>query len=107
MAIQRINLDFSKKDIPVPTREELKKMLVRRTFEHLVRLRWKILAQLNPDKFNKGLKHMNKTVYSMFVDDSLFAQVSDNIKHAMAASIEALYIMLGYAETEKDRAHLV
>ena len=37
----------------------------------------------------------------MFVDDSLFAQVREIIKHAMAASIEALYIILGFPETEK------
>ena len=65
-----------------------------------------IFVKASPDKFNKGLKNTNKTVYSMFVDDSLFAQVSTNIKHAMAASIEALYIVLGYPETEKRQSPL-
>ena len=36
----------------------------------------------------------------MFVDDSLFAQTRDNIKHPMAASIEALHIILGYPNTD-------
>ena len=35
----------------------------------------------------------------MFVDDSLFFQTKDNIRHTMAASIEALYIILGYPNT--------
>ena len=34
----------------------------------------------------------------MFVDDSLFVQTRDNMKHAMAASIEALYIILGFPD---------
>ena len=34
----------------------------------------------------------------MFVDDSLFANTAGVIKHAMAASIEALYIVLGFPE---------
>ena len=37
----------------------------------------------------------------MFVDDSLFAQIRDIIKHAMAASIEALYIVLGFPDLER------
>jgi hypothetical protein len=37
----------------------------------------------------------------MFVDDSLFAQTRENMGHAMAASIEALYIILGFPELEK------
>ena len=37
----------------------------------------------------------------MFVDDSLFAQTRNKMKHAMAASIEALYIILGFPEFEK------
>jgi hypothetical protein len=36
----------------------------------------------------------------MFVDDSLFSQTKENIKHAMTASIEALYTILGYPDTE-------
>ena len=43
--------------------------------------------QASPEKYNKGLKDQNKTVYSMFVDKSLFAQVSVNIKRSMAASV--------------------
>ena len=37
----------------------------------------------------------------MIVDSSLFAQVSDNINHDMAASTEAVYIILGYPDTDK------
>ena len=36
----------------------------------------------------------------MFVDNSLFAQTRNNIKHAMAASIEALHVILGYPDLE-------
>ena len=37
----------------------------------------------------------------MFVDDSLFAQIRELIKHTMAASIEALYIVLGFPDLER------
>ena len=37
----------------------------------------------------------------MFVDDSLFVQIRDIIKHAMAASIEALYIILSFPDIAK------
>ena len=36
----------------------------------------------------------------MLVDDSLFAKTRTKMKHAMAASIEALYIILGFPEVE-------
>jgi hypothetical protein len=36
----------------------------------------------------------------MFVDDSLFAQTRANIKHAMAASIETLHVILGYPDVD-------
>ena len=36
----------------------------------------------------------------MFVDDSLFSNTFENIKHAMAASIESLYIVLRYPNVE-------
>ena len=42
----------------------------------------------------------------MFVDNNLFAQTKDIIKHAMAASIEALYIILGYPEISKRQDSL-
>ena len=54
-----------------------------------------------PDKFNVGIKNIRQTEYNMFVDDSLFVQTRDGMKQAMAASIEALYIILGYPEEEK------
>ena len=37
----------------------------------------------------------------MFVVDSLFAQTRTKMKHAMAASIEALYTILGFPEVKK------
>lgn len=53
------------------------------------------------DAIHKGVKDLKKTKYNMFVDDSLFVQIRELIKHAMAASIEALFIILGFPETEK------
>ena len=32
----------------------------------------------------------------MFVDNSLFSNTFENIKHAMAANIDVIYIILGY-----------
>ena len=37
----------------------------------------------------------------MSVDDSLFTQMIELIKHAMATSIEDLYIILGFPDTER------
>ena len=34
----------------------------------------------------------------MFVDDSLFSNTGDLIKHAIAASIEALFLVLGFPD---------
>ena len=36
----------------------------------------------------------------MFVDDSLFAQIRSVMPHSMAASIEALYIILGFPDVQ-------
>ena len=36
----------------------------------------------------------------MYADDSLFAQTRSKIKHAMATSVEALYMILGYPDGE-------
>ena len=55
-----------------------------------------IVFQAKVDKFNKGIQDVYKTTYNMFVDDALFSNTFENIKHAMEASIEALYIVLGY-----------
>ena len=48
------------------------------------------------DSIHKGVANTNKTKYNMFVDDSLFANIRETILHSMAASIEALYIILAY-----------
>ena len=53
------------------------------------------------DKFHKGCSNKEKTKFNMFVDDSLFAQIRGFIKHAMAASIEALYIILSFPDVIK------
>ena len=53
------------------------------------------------DEVYLGVTDPMKTKYNMFVDDSFFAQTKELMKHAMAASIEALYIILGFPEIEK------
>ena len=60
-----------------------------------------VYVQAVTDVFNQGVLQLEKTKYNMFVDDSLFAQIRDIIKHAMAASIEALYIVLGFPDLER------
>ena len=55
-----------------------------------------VFTQAVSCSINKGIDNIHQTEYNMFVDDSLFAQTRDRIKHAMAASIEALHIILGY-----------
>ena len=55
-------------------------------------------TQAVKDSIHKGCTNKHKTKYNMFVDDNLFAQTKELIRHAMAASIEALYIVLGYPE---------
>ena len=51
-----------------------------------------------PDTLNPGVLDFLKATYSMFVDDSIFANTESVIKHAMVASIEALYIVLGFTD---------
>ena len=53
------------------------------------------------DSIQKGVQYLNKTNFNMFVDEYLFAQIRSEIKHAMAASIELLYIILNFPEVEK------
>ena len=65
-----------------------------------------VFVQAIQDSIHKGVTNSQKTKYNMFVDDNLFAQIEQNIKHAMAASIEALYTVLGYPETEKRQSPL-
>ena len=60
-----------------------------------------VFVQAIHDSTHKGVQNLHKTSYNMFVDDNLFAQIKENMKHAMAASIEALYIILGFPETDK------
>ena len=42
----------------------------------------------------------------MFVDYSLLSNTFENIKHAIAESIEALYILLGYSNIEIRQSSL-
>ena len=58
-------------------------------------------VQAVADKLNQGLVNPEKTIFNMFVDDSLFSQTREIIKHAMAASIEALYIILGFPDIKQ------
>ena len=53
MVIQKVDLKCGNKDIPIPSQVEIKKMIVRRTYEHFVRLRWRILVHLHPEKLSK------------------------------------------------------
>lgn len=53
MVITKADLRFGNKDIPIPRKGEINKMLVRRTTEFIVILRWKIMAFLYPKRFNK------------------------------------------------------
>ena len=65
-----------------------------------------VFIQAKVDKFNKGIQDVDITEYYMFVDDCLFSNTFKNIKHAMVASIEALYIVLGYPNIEISQNQL-
>ena len=58
-------------------------------------------VQATKDSIHKGVIDLEKTRYNMFVDDNLFTQTKEFMKHAMAASIEALYMILGYPDIKK------
>ena len=60
-----------------------------------------IFTQAKEDSIHTGVADMDRTRYNMFVDDNLFAQTKEFMKHAMAASIEALYMILGYPDIKK------
>ncbi len=61
-------------------------------------------AQAVADAFNKGVFDEQgepvKTPHNMFVDDNLICDILSRIKQAMAASIEALYRILGFPDEE-------
>ena len=50
------------------------------------------------DPCNYGMLDNLRTSYKMFVDNSLFVTTALIIKHAMAANIEALCIVLGFPD---------
>eukprot|EP00957_Ditylum_brightwellii_P092428 7038321-Ditylum_brightwellii.AAC.1 len=43
------------------------------------------------------------TPHNLYVDDYLITEISSKIKQAMAASIEALFIPMGFPESHKRR----
>ena len=51
-----------------------------------------------PYTLNPGVLDFLKTTYSIFVDDSIFANTGNVINHAMATIIEALHIVLRFPE---------
>ena len=58
-------------------------------------------VQAVPDAINQGVKdHQgnSRTTYSIFVDDSLYAEVHKYMLVAIAASIEALFLLLGFPQ---------
>ena len=52
----------------------------------------------SPDKHHQGIVDISRISYNMFVDNSLFVAVAIVIKHTMTASIEVLYIVLGFLD---------
>ena len=57
-----------------------------------------IFTPTPPDPCNLGILYKLRTSNNMFVDDSLFVSTALIIKHSMVASIEALYIVLGFPD---------
>ena len=52
--MEKIEIPVNAKDIGIPSQMKVKKLLVQRTFDFLVRLRWKVLAHLKPQCFKKN-----------------------------------------------------
>ena len=50
------------------------------------------------DSQNLRISNANSTAYNMFVDDSLYVHIEPVIRHSIAASLEALYMVLGYPD---------
>ena len=44
------------------------------------------------------------TPHNMYVDDNLIAEIKPRMKQAMSASIEALFILMGYPEQNRRKA---
>ena len=57
-----------------------------------------IFVKATPNTLNTGVQDFIRTTYNMFDDESLFDNVASIIQHAMAASIEALYLVLGFPD---------
>ena len=53
-AMDKVNIDINVKDIPIPSQQVVKKLIIRRTYDFLVRLRWKVLVHLKPDAFKSN-----------------------------------------------------
>ena len=56
--MNKVDFNINVKDIPLPSKNQVKKMLVRRTYEHLVRVRWSIMAHLKPEKFSSKKREL-------------------------------------------------
>ena len=65
-----------------------------------------IFVKATPNTLNTGVQDFIRTTYNMFDDESLFDNVASIIQHAMAASIEALYLVLGFPD-ERVRQNLL
>lgn len=53
-AMDKVNIDVNVKDIPIPSQQVVKKLIIRRTYDFLVSLRWKVLVHLKPDAFRSN-----------------------------------------------------
>ena len=66
-------------------------------------------VQATPDSKNKGVIVDGvrlPTQNAMFVDDNLMADIWENLRPALAASAEALFILLGFPEEEIRKSPL-
>ena len=53
---------------------------------------------VSSDKYYQSVVDKFRTFYNMFVDNFLFVTVEPSIRHAITASIEVLYIVLGFPD---------
>jgi len=66
-----------------------------------------VFTQAFPDSIHTGVRQADgtpvNTPHNMYVDDNLIAEIPARMKQAMAASIEALFILMGFPEPQKRR----
>ena len=51
--MDKVNIEINGKDIPIPSQQVVKKLIIRRTYDFIVRLRWKVLVHLKPWAFKR------------------------------------------------------